>query len=125
MKGLTTVTFTYSFSCWLFVLRTDPNLPPVNRKDRSDGYLEAHFAVSRDGRNYTRISREAFVPRGIGHPRVGYPGVFEGEFDAASTTVATGSYDVGDETVMVESGWQVSSTQLVDFSWPSVLEAGI
>jgi hypothetical protein len=63
--------------------------------------------VSRDGKKYTRLSREAFVPRGIGHPRVGFPGVFEGAHDSGSTTIATGSYDVGDVTVMVESGWQV------------------
>lgn len=87
---------------------TSPKLPIVNRKDRSDGLLEAHLAVSRDGRNYTRLSREAFVPRGIGHPRAGYPGVFEGALDAASTTVATGSYNIGDQTVMVASGWQAT-----------------
>ena len=87
---------------------TSPKLPIINRKDRSDGLLEAHFAVSRDGRNYTRLSREAFVPRGIGHPRAGYPGVFEGALDAASTTVATGSYNIGDQTVMVASGWQAT-----------------
>jgi hypothetical protein len=85
-----------------------PKLPPVNRKDRSDGYLEAGFAVSRTGRHYSRLSREAFVPRGIGHPRVGFPGVFEGAFDSASTTVAAGTYNVGDVTVLIESGWQAT-----------------
>jgi hypothetical protein len=91
---------------------TSPKLPAVNRKDRSDGLLESHFAVSRDGRNFTRLSREAWVPRGIGKPRsLNYPGVFDGSFDSGTTTVACGHYDVDNiTTIFVES---VSGAYLV------------
>ena len=86
--------------------------PQSGQPDASDGPLEAQFAVSRDGRSFTRISRRPFVPRGRGKPRADplkegrYFGVWDGEFDSASTTVAVGTYEVGDMTVMMEAGWQ-------------------
>ena len=88
--------------------------PTTGLPDATDGPLEARFAVSRDGRNFTRLSRRPFVPRGRGKPRPDprhegrYLGVFDGEFDSGSTTVAVGSYDVGDSTIMLEAGWQLT-----------------
>ena len=99
---------------------TSPKLPAVNRKDRSDGFLEAHFAVSRDGKSYTRLSREAFVPRGVGRHREGYVGVYEGDFDAGSTTVAVGSYVVGNQQIMVQSGWQYTHAGIDDGLFPEL-----
>jgi hypothetical protein len=94
-----------------FPRKCDTN-PATGKPDASDGPLEAQFAVSRDGVSFQRISRRPFVPRGRGKPRTDphfpgqYTGVFDGEFDSASTTVAVGHYEVGDMSVMMEGGWQ-------------------
>jgi hypothetical protein len=89
------------------------NINPENgAPDASDGPLEAHFAVSRTGSSFTRLSRRPFIPRGQGKPRIDprtpekYWGVWDGDFDSASTTIAVGYYELGDEVVMMEAGWQ-------------------
>eukprot|EP01052_Picozoa_sp_SAG31_P012782 SAG31_NODE_755_length_12319_cov_6.335542_9_plen_141_part_00 len=57
----------------------------------NDGLLEARMAVSRDGtHNVSYISRDAWLSRGEGQPRVNHTGVYEGSFDAASTAVVRG-----------------------------------
>ena len=74
--------------------------------------MTASPTARRDGVSFQRISRRPFVPRGRGKPRTDpqfpgeYTGVFDGEFDSASTTVAVGHYEVGDTSVMMEGGWQ-------------------
>ena len=68
--------------------------------------LQVQMAVSSDGFTFKRVSRMAFVARGSGRSRPGTPGVWKGDFDAASTAVAVGTIDSGDETLMYEIGWQ-------------------
>jgi hypothetical protein len=77
----------------------------------NDGLLEVQMAVSSDGMSFKRVSRMAFVARGSGRHRPGTPGVWKGEFDAASTAVAVGTVDSGDETLMYEIGWQCEYSQ--------------
>lgn len=69
----------------------------------NDGLLEARMAVSRDGQHVKYISREAWVERGIGEHRNASTGVYEGAFDSASTAVARGLFQIGDETWLM--GW--------------------
>ena len=66
------------------------------------------MAVGRDGRHFNRLSRSAFVPRGQGQPRPGYPGIYEGEFDAAIAGLAWGFVDKRERTMMYELGTQYS-----------------
>jgi hypothetical protein len=98
----------------------------------NDGLLEARMAVSRDGTNVSYITRDAWLTRGSGQPRLNHTGICEtplhrciaavpggyrsadcaglyvwgadeGAFDAAGTAVARGISQVGDETVLF--GW--------------------
>lgn len=82
----------------------------------NDGLLEVQMAVSSDGVRFSRISRMAFVARGSGRPRPGTPGVWKGDFDAASTAVAVGTVDSDDETFMYEVGWQYTHGGYVGFT---------
>ena len=60
------------------------------QRRHNDGLLESRMVVSRDGIHLRYISRRAWPPRGIGKPRPGETGVFEGAFDAAWTNVGVG-----------------------------------
>ena len=71
--------------------------------DANDGLLEARMAVSRDGVNLSYISREAFLPRGVGRHRRNNTGVYSGAFDAGSTAVASGLVHTAEQTLLF--GW--------------------
>ena len=90
----------------------------------NDGLLEVHMAAGRDGSQFKRVSRLAFVPRGNGHPRPGFPGIYSGDFDAASTAVAVGTIDSGDETLMYEIGWQYTHGGYDGFAEPPEIPGG-
>ena len=59
-----------------------------------------------------------FVARGNGQPRPGHPGIYSGDHDAASTSVAVGTVDKGDATYMYEIGWQYTHGGYDDFNQP-------
>ena len=68
----------------------------------NNGLLEAHMAVSRDGKAFVRPSRQPYYPRGIGERRppddvFSFAPDFGGAFDSGSTMVAAGALTVGDE----------------------------
>eukprot|EP01052_Picozoa_sp_SAG31_P001859 SAG31_NODE_62_length_28678_cov_21.548270_30_plen_104_part_00 len=58
------------------------------------------------------------MSRGNGAPRPGYPGIYSGDFDAASAAVAVGTVDSGDETLMYEIGWQYTHNGYGGFAEP-------
>ena len=70
------------------------------------------------------ISREPFVPLGVGKPRkngtgVNY-GVYDGAFDSAIANVALGHFDRGDETWLYEQGGQRSHNGILPQYWSPV-----
>ena len=79
-----------------------------DRIAHDDGVIETQMAVGRDGKNFEQVSRRAFVPRGAGAPRKGYPGIYEGDFDAGIAGLAWGFIDKADRTLMYELGQQYS-----------------
>lgn len=67
--------------------------PPVG-KYRNDGPLDVRFAVSRDGRVWSRIDRTPFIPLGV-----------EGDFDDSAIYMVTGLIKRGDEIFMYYVGY--------------------
>lgn len=88
-----------------------------------DGLLEARLAVSRSGENVSYISRRAWLPRGVGQVRPYQTCFFDGEFDAASTAVAQGLWQVGDETWLV--GWGAQYTHAGLDNWTMAASAQV
>lgn len=87
----------------------------------NDGLLEPRVLISRDGSNFSYIGpngRDAFVPRGVGKHRPNHTGIFEGEFDAASTAVARGIFEVDDKLVLLGYGSQYTHGGYVGFQRP-------
>eukprot|EP00039_Didymoeca_costata_P014727 m.240982 g.240982 ORF g.240982 m.240982 type:complete len:608 (+) comp16083_c2_seq4:85-1908(+) len=82
----------------------------------NDGLLEARMAVSRNGHNVSYVSREPFYARGMGHNRKNNTGIFEGDFNAASTAVARGMVHLDEKTLMFGFGSQYTHGGYVGFS---------
>ena len=70
--------------------------PPVG-KFGNDGYLEIHLAVSRDGANWTRPSREPYVPLGL-----------EGALDASQAYMGVGIVRNGDALYQYYGGYKTT-----------------
>jgi len=62
-----------------------PPYPPNASTSFNDGVLDVRLAVSRDGVNFSFVSRDAFIPRGVG-----YRDPTHGSFSAADSDVDAG-----------------------------------
>ena len=98
----------------------DHYTPAQSQGRSSDGVLWTRLALSRNGVDFSYVSRAPYVERGLGRHRPNNTGVFDGALDAARSIVMAGQLETPDETWLYETGSQITHQGIVPHSWTPV-----